>query len=144
MERREFIRTSGALCASVATAGLLGSMLSSCASYPAYETTSLDNIVTVPTSLFTAANIQIIRVDNYLFDIALKKEGDGTYSAFLLECTHASNPLTFTGDKFACSLHGSKYDQRGNVEHGPAVKSLRHLLVIVSANEIRITLPSFG
>jgi Rieske Fe-S protein len=144
MERREFIRTSGALCASVAAAGLLGSMLSSCVSFPAYKTTSLDNIVTVPVSLFAATNIQIIRANNYLYDIALKKEGDGAYNAFLLECTHASNPLTFTGDKFRCSLHGSTYDQKGNVEHGPAVKSLKHLPVIVSSNEIRITLPSFG
>jgi Rieske Fe-S protein len=142
MERRDFIKASCAFCISAAAGSMLASTLASCASLPVFETSSHQDIVTVPVSLFKTSDIHIIRVKNYFYDIALKKNDDGTCVALLLECTHTSNPLTFTGEKFTCSLHGSMFDQSGNVIHGPAAKPLERLQNSVSPEEIRIVLPT--
>jgi nitrite reductase/ring-hydroxylating ferredoxin subunit len=141
MERREFIKASCAFCISAAAESMLASALSSCASLPVFETISRQDVVIVPISIFKTSDIHIIRVSNYFYDIALKKNDNGTYTALLLECTHTSNPLTFTGEKFTCSLHGSAFDQNGKVTHGPAAKPLQRLPNGVSTKEIKITLP---
>jgi len=94
----------------------------------------------VPVSLFANTDFQIIRAKNYDYDIALKKEADGSYVALVLQCTHASNPLTFTGDKFNCSLHGSTFNEQGAVIHGPAEHPLKRLTTKISENEIIVLL----
>jgi Rieske Fe-S protein len=97
--------------------------------------------IAVPLSAFQSGNIQIIRAQDIPYDIALKKEMNGAFSAFPLLCTHASNPLTLSGDKFLCSLHGSSFDQEGKVIHGPAVRPLEHLKTRLTPECIMITLP---
>lgn len=72
--------------------------------------------------------------------LQIEKENNGAYSAFTLQCTHASNPLILSGDKFLCSLHGSTFDQEGKVIHGPAVRPLEHLKTRLTPECIMITL----
>ena len=138
MERREFLKTSCSLCAGLGTA-LIVSGLSSC-STPLYTAEVINNTLRVPRSLFSESNFKIIRPKNFSYDIAVQKLEDGSYSALLLSCTHASNQLTFTGNSFFCKLHGSTYNKLGQVTKGPAEQSLKEFAVQVSDNDLLITI----
>jgi Rieske Fe-S protein len=137
MERREFILTSCGICLA---GSAIAAVLSSCASFPMYTTKVNHGTISVPFSVFHSGDIQIIHAQDTLYDIALKKETNGAYTAFALVCTHASNPLAFTGEKFICSLHGSKFDQEGKVIHGPATKPLDRLATRLTPDGILISL----
>ncbi len=71
-------------------------------------------------------------------DIALRKEQDGTYTALLMRCTHADNPLVSTGNGFICNLHGSTFDKEGSVTKGPAALPLRKYSVEIVSDNILI------
>ena len=94
--------------------------------------------IIVPTSLFVKSNLQIVRVKNLDYDIALHKVNDGGYNAFLLRCTHASTPLKYAGDEFVCPLHGSTFNFEGKVTEGPATRSLKRMETIISNANITI------
>ena len=121
-----------------AGAGFFLGALSSCASLPVYETSLNDSKVVVPLSLFAKDNVQIVRPAGFDFDIGLKKEANGSYTALLLRCTHASNALTYTGNSYVCSLHGSAFDKEGNVTHGPAWAALKRLSTQITPDNIII------
>jgi Rieske Fe-S protein len=140
MVRREFIKTSSVICLTGGTAAALSTFLSSCTSLPVYAARADQGTISIPLSAFQNVNIQIIRVQDILYDIALKKEDNGAFSAFRLLCTHASNPLTLSRDRFLCSLHGSTFDQEGKVIHGPATKPLEHLKTRLTPEWIIIAL----
>ena len=124
MDRREFIKAGCTLCMAVG-AGAVISSLSACASLPVYKTEIAENKITVPVSLFAQSNLQIIRANNYGYDIALRKEQDETFVALLMRCTHADNQLISTGNGFTCSLHGSNFSKEGAVTKGPAEYALK-------------------
>jgi len=140
MVRREFIKTSCVICFTGGTAAALSTFLSSCALLPVYTAKADQGTISVPLSAFQGGNIQIIRAQDILYDIALKKENNGAFSAFRLLCTHASNSLTLSGDRFLCSLHGSTFDQEGKVIHGPAKRPLEQLKTRLTTEWIIITL----
>jgi Rieske Fe-S protein len=89
-----------------------------------YKTAVEENKIIVPVSLFTQSNFQVIQAKGLFYNIALRKESNGAYTALLLRCTHADNQLTPTGNGFKCSLHGSAFDTEGHVTQGPAEKPL--------------------
>lgn len=128
MQRRDFLKTTCSYCLA-AGGGLLTASLSSCASLPLLDATVVDNAITVPRSAFADSDFQILRPNNLLFDIALRKETGGEFRALVLQCTHASNQLTPTGDGYTCAAHGSTFDREGRVTHGPAQLPLRELPV---------------
>ena len=117
---------------------MITGLLSSCAPYDVYETVMEKNKIVVPVSSFAGKDIKIIRAKNLDYDIALRKMKDGSFTALLLRCTHASNPLKYTGSEFFCSLHGSTFDLKGIVIEGPAVHSLRKYETVVTGNNIVI------
>jgi cytochrome b6-f complex iron-sulfur subunit len=140
MERRDFLRTSFGICLTGGAMGAVGTWVSSCASLPMYLTEVHQGTITIPLSIFHSGNIQIIHAQDMLYDIALKKENNGAFIALPLVCTHASNPLIYTGENFICPLHGSKFDQEGFVIHGPAIKPLAQLKTRLSSENIIISL----
>ncbi len=117
--------------------GLLTSSLSSCS--PVYVATISDSKISVPVSLFAKSNLQIIRVQHYGYDIALRKESGENYVALLLRCTHAENPLISKGSDFFCDLHGSNFDKNGKVTKGPAEQPLKKLSTERVSDNIIIT-----
>lgn len=114
--------------------------LASCATLPVYQTAINNKQVIVPASLFDKASLQIIQPKDLYYNIALKKENDGTYTALLLRCTHADNQLQTTGDGFKCSLHGSAFNQEGQVTMGPAEKPLHKYPTAINNGQIIIHL----
>jgi Rieske Fe-S protein len=125
MKRGDFIKNSCSLCL-LAAGSIYGiDSLTSCSQFPIYKTSISENKISVPLSLFSQTDLQIIRPGQIEYDIALHKEPDGTFTALLLRCTHADNQLTMTGNGFICNLHGSIFNKEGNVMKGPANRSLR-------------------
>jgi len=139
MQRREFIRKGCSLCLA-ASAGFMMGSLSSCSSLPVYKTVMEQNKISVPLSLFAENDLQIVRAKNSEYDIALRKEKDETYTALLMRCTHADNPLTATGNGVVCHLHGSRFDPEGQVIKGPAEKALHQYSTQLTSENIIITI----
>jgi Rieske Fe-S protein len=127
------------MCLAVGAGMAIGS-LSSCATLPVYKTTITNNRISVPVSLFTQSDFQIIQSKGFYYSIALRKEPGGDYTAFLLRCTHADNQLTPTGNGFTCSLHGSAFNKEGQVTKGPAERPLKKYQTEVISDQIIIQL----
>jgi Rieske Fe-S protein len=121
-------------------AGMVVGSLSSCATLPVYKTAVNANKVVVPVSLFAQSNFQLVQPQGMYYNIGLRKESDGTYTALLLRCTHADNQLNSTGNGFKCSLHGSAFDLQGRVTQGPAEKPLKKYTTEIISNNIIIHL----
>ncbi len=82
----------------------------------------------------------IVRNDSMEFPIYLYKFSDQDYTAILMKCTHQGNELQASGDHLQCSAHGSEFNNRGNVEQGPADKNLRTFKVSTVGDKIFIDL----
>jgi len=139
MNRRKFVKQSCTVCMAVSAGMVIGS-LSSCATVPMYKTGITDNKITVPVDLFANSNFQLIQPKNLYYNIGLRKEADGTYTALLLRCTHADNQLVTSGSGsgFTCNLHGSKFNSEGQVTNGPAEHPLKKYPTQVVSNQIII------
>ena len=128
------------MCLAIGSGMLVGSLASCASALPVFKTDIANNKVTVPVSLFANANFQLIQPKNLYYNIGLKKESDGTYTALLLRCTHADNQLTPAGNGYTCNLHGSKFDSEGHVVNGPAERPLKKYPTQVVSDQIIIHL----
>lgn len=140
MDRRRFIKNTCTLCAALSVASVAGS-LSSCAALPLYKTSVVNNKITVPLSKFEKSDLQLIQPQGLDYDIALQKEKNGGFTALLLRCTHHDNQLTPTGKGYKCYLHGSAFDQEGQVVKGPAEQPLKKYRTEVTSDQLIIHLP---
>jgi Rieske Fe-S protein len=138
MNRRKFVKQSCSLCLAAGSGMLIGSLASCGVALPVYKTLIADNKISVPVSLFANTDFQLIQPKNLYYNIGLKKEKDGTYTALLLRCTHADNQLTPTGNGFKCSLHGSAFNNEGHVTIGPAERPLKKYATQIESGQIII------
>lgn len=127
------------MCLAV-SAGLAAGSFSSCATVPVYKTAMANSKVSVPVSLFAQSDFQVVQPKDFFYNIGLRKEKDGTYTALLLRCTHADNQLVATGNGFKCNLHGSAFDQQGQVRQGPAERPLTKYQTEIISDQIIIHL----
>lgn len=139
MKRRDFVKTTCSLCMLLG-AGVSVTSLVSCSPTAIFKTDMNNNQVQVPTNLFASSTLQIVRPRDYEYDVALQKLPDGRYTALLLRCTHADNALNYTGTGYYCNLHGSAFDTKGNVTHGPAETPLKSLPTTINQDYITIQL----
>lgn len=109
-------------------------------SYSIYKTEVINNTIEIPLDVFNKSALQIVRPKGWLFDIAVNKKQDNTYTALLLKCTHQSNQLNVSSKGFHCSLHGSDFSIDGGVKKGPAEKSLKQYTVNVQQNNLIINI----
>jgi len=128
------------MCLAVGTGWVAGSLASCGAALPVYKTSMADNKVSVPVSLFAQSDFQIVQPKDFYYNIGLRKEANGTYTALLLRCTHADNQLVVTGNGYKCNLHGSAFDKEGLVTQGPAEQSLKKYQTEIISNQIIIHL----
>ena len=74
---------------------------------------------------------------------ALKKNSDGTYTAFVAVCTHLDCNVSWKPEerKFFCACHDGWYDEEGNNIAGPPPTPLRRLEAAVEEENLFIRKP---
>lgn len=67
----------------------------------------------------------------------------GALRAFLAVCTHEGCPLGWNATQhlIRCPCHGSAFDTKGQVVHGPAAKPLTRIEVLVERGELFVVDP---
>lgn len=120
--RRRFLRSSCLLCGAVAGLGL-PVVLTGCSPLAVVNTSAKNGFLEVPISRFGDKNVVLVRSFATDFDILLVREGE-TFRALLMQCSHESQPLTFSGKQINCASHGSAFDLTGAVLQPPAQKAL--------------------
>ena len=128
------------MCLAVSSGMLIGSLASCATALPVYKTAIASNKISVPVALFATSSFQLIQPQSLYYNIGLKKENDGSYTALLLRCTHADNQLIPAGNGFKCTLHGSAFDDEGRVTKGPAERPLKKYPTQIMNDQIIITL----
>src|ERR1043165_9348606 len=144
MKRREFISNTCGACVSGA---VLSNFLSAC-SGTHYVTGILEpKGVSIPVSEFISAQEKqgarefiVAHHDRLEFPIYVYRLSANEYSALWMKCTHQGSELNAGGDHLYCSSHGSEFDKKGNVIHGPAEKNLRSFPTSVQNDKIIIEL----
>lgn len=130
MNRRDFILSSCKAC--VATGGglLLSSLFSSCSSLQVYKTAPATNVIEVPKSAFgPEERKKIIRAAGVGYDILLLQPAGSEPWAILMRCSHQDNALVALNKGFSCSMHGSQFEDSGEVISGPATAPLKKFTV---------------
>ena len=120
--------------------GLLSGILQSCATSGVYEAERNGDSLVVPLSRFDINQLQIVRCEDEQYNIAVHRRRDNTYVALLMVCTHAATQLVSTGEEFLCRLHGSRFDQEGEVLQGPAEVPMKVLQTRTESDRLLILL----
>jgi cytochrome b6-f complex iron-sulfur subunit len=70
----------------------------------------------------------------------LKKNDDGSYTAFVAVCTHLDCNVTYLPDqrKFYCACHDGWYDGNGTNIGGPPPRPLRQLNISIEGDDLII------
>jgi len=144
MERKEFIKTCAFACLG-GTAG--GALLQSCAGSKIINGKIVDSDIIIPLSDFenkksTDSFKKYIVVQNDLlqYPICVYRISDTEYTALWMSCTHQGSELQVFGDKLQCPAHGSEFSNRGDIQNGPADRSLRAFPVKIENNQLFISL----
>jgi len=90
-----------------------------------------DRVIHVPLTALDADGS--VSVTTGREDILVRRADDGSFSAIALTCTHQGCGLSQRRQQLVCACHGSRFDLRGNVVHGPAIRALE--VYSVSADE---------
>lgn len=139
--RREFIKSSCSFCASILGIGMILPALESCAPIAIIKTNQETGSFELSKSNFSAENkVVMIRKMNSEFDIAVVQLDENQYKAFVMQCTHQSNPLILTKSGFFCNAHGSSFDLNGRVQREPALNNLEPLPIQINKDSLFITL----
>jgi Rieske Fe-S protein len=83
----------------------------------------------LPENSETMLNIPLTEGNGIRFfpDVIVVNSGD-TISAFSSKCTHLGCRINQAeGDEIVCPCHGSRFNQHGQVLHGPAMHGLQPL-----------------
>jgi len=145
MNRREFISNT---CISCLGGVALSNLLASCGASH-YVTGTLEGKgISIPLSEFSstekgkqiARQYIVVHHDQLEFPIYVYHVSETEFTALLMKCAHQGSELNAAGDHLYCSSHGSEYDSRGNVTHGPAQKNLRSFPTSVNDNKVIIEL----
>ncbi len=145
MNRKEFLKTCGFGC----LASLVGvSMLESCSSSQVLTKEIKGSDILVPVVDFEIQSEgktdykKYIIVQNEIlqYPICVYRFSPTEYSALLMKCTHQGAELQVFGDKLQCPAHGSEFNNKGDIESGPAQGDLRKFPIIIENNTLKISL----
>ena len=117
------------MCAALAGAGVVATLLDGCASIPMVKATVQNGKVNAEESLFGKSHYILIRPKNFTNDILVVKtigpNSHDFYHSLLMQCTHQQQPLNVNGKIIHCPAHGSEFDLDGNVLKEPALAPLK-------------------
>jgi cytochrome b6-f complex iron-sulfur subunit len=138
MDRRNFLKTSGALC------GLsigLATFIESCKKDNASATPQGPN-VNFTLDLAQPANNSLNTPGGSLASqgVVVANSG-GSFIAIAQSCTHNGCSVAYnqSGNDFVCPCHGGTYDTNGNVTSGPPPAPLKKYSVIQNGNILTIS-----
>ncbi len=143
MNRKKFLSTCSLACLS-----LTGVFLESCIGTKYLDGILTESFLEIPLSAF-----EIIKKDHKSFHkyvvvqhsklqypICVYRLSPAKYQALWMRCTHQGTELRAYGDRLQCPAHGSEFTQKGEVQNGPADKSLRIFPVHIEINTLKINL----
>ncbi len=137
--RRDFIKKTCGLCASVVGISILAPALQSCSTLTYVQPPISQGRLSVPIASFVEnSKLVIVQNKSLDYDIAVVKGDDGTYRSFELKCTHQDNSLIATQTGFHCSLHGSSFSLTGKVNNAPATSNLKEFKTSIDSGIIQI------
>jgi cytochrome b6-f complex iron-sulfur subunit len=139
MERRDFIKSSCALCG-IAIAG--GALIDSCKKPKAPTPV----IVNFTLDLTNSANSALNKVGGYVYSnnvIVTRISSTLTSASFVAlseACTHAGCTVSYSGSssQFVCPCHGGIFDTSGNVVSGPPPSALTKYNTTLSGNILTV------
>lgn len=145
MDRRDFLKCSGKACAGIGLGLMLNTfLLQSCAGgLSVVKLNQESGWVNVPLSQLEKTGFLMIRVKDFPFEIGLQQKEGGGFSALVLMCPHANQPLTKAGSGYICTLHGSRFSKSGALLKGPSTVPLYELPVKQEAEYIKIETGAF-
>lgn len=97
----------------------------------------------LPLSAFHQSNklqYVIVHHENLKFPVCVYKYPNEDYEALWMECTHQGAELQVFGNKLECPAHGSEFNQKGEVESGPADTNLKTFKTRISGKHLVIQL----
>lgn len=145
MNRKKFIVQCGYACLGALA---LPPLLQACSSINLIQNNRVNGKIdgsdlVVPLSAFNDKNTFVIVLhDDLNYPICVYRFTKNDYSALLMACTHQGTELQVFGNTLECPAHGSEFNNRGEVENGPAEKNLHTFPVNVEADRIKISLKS--
>lgn len=92
--------------------------------YRSFAVKEEGDLLIVDIANFPQAGIATVRSKRFAFPIYVFRESNGTFSAFLAECTHKGCELQLEGSVMVCPCHGSEFAANGRVLNGPATQNL--------------------
>ncbi len=138
MDRKEFLKSAGCMCGAGVIAGMLLTAESCAPKKQLYKATVSAGKALIPLGLFENGNVQVVNVQGLEEKVGVVKKTDGTFNAFEMKCTHAGATLKPVEGQFYCNLHGSKFDDEGNVVKGPAKTALKKFKTSMNAEYLEI------
>ena len=149
MNRKEFIATG---CITCLSGGLMISLLNGCRSSRIIAAGISGSDMIVPIIEFEIKKSNGNNFKKYLvvqneilqYPICVYRFDENRYEALLMKCTHQGTELQVFGDNLQCPAHGSEFNNRGNVESGPAIASLRTFPVTIVNDQLKISLKWSG
>ncbi len=145
MDRKEFIRTCGFAC--VGGTGM-AALLQSCGTTKLLGGKIMGDNLVVPVSDFETKNggavyfkkYVVVQNDILQYPVCIYRFNEQEYAALWMRCTHQGTELQVFGDKLQCPAHGSEFDNKGNVQSGPADIKLRTFPVTIENGQLKISL----
>ncbi len=145
MQRRIFIKNT---CFACVGGGLATALAAGCKGVHYFNSPLEANRLTLPKSEFTYLRKEeirhrvwvVVKNERLPFPIGVFHFGDSEYSALYLKCTHQGCEVQPEGNYLQCPCHGSEFDNRGKLQHGPAEADLKTFAVETDTENIYILL----
>jgi len=145
MIRRKFIAMSCIRCMS---GGLMLALLEGCNSTKIITADIIDSDMLVPLADFEIKKGSTRKFEKHIvvqneklqYPICVYRFDENNYEALLMKCTHQGTELQVFGDKLQCPAHGSEFNDHGKVQNGPANTSLRTFPIVITNNQLKISL----
>ncbi|HZY81766.1 MAG TPA: Rieske (2Fe-2S) protein [Cyclobacteriaceae bacterium] len=82
----------------------------------------------------------VVHNDQLEYPICIYRFSENEYKALLMKCTHQGTELQVFGDRIQCPAHGSEFNNKGEVQNGPADTPLRSFQVSTTGEAIKVRL----
>lgn len=145
MNRKKFLSTCGSACLGLAGVSLL---LESCIGTKYLDGMLTESFLEIPLSAFeiikkdqkSFRKYVVVQHSKLQYPICVYRLSPAKYQALWMRCTHQGTELRAYNNRLQCPAHGSEFTQKGEVQNGPADKSLRIFPVNIEANTLKIHL----